>query len=265
MGMGDRPLLSKDGSRATVFVDGTIVVRDVDDCRNMIDTGIRGAKADFSWDGRYIAFHVLKADGRGYEIQVVDTEERTVRTITHLVGSSFFPSWTKDGRLCFRYDGENYNGFVIADNVFSAPAHALPRSALRLPAERRWNDLFPETPVPREHWALVLVWGTWGAHSADALIDLQRAGEAFAREGRDVGIAMGTDPGSHSDDVASTVARYHVAVRRIPIEPERLWLTEETNQNPTTLLFREGILIGRRMGAQSSGELEEWIRDAGSR
>jgi Tol biopolymer transport system component len=83
----------------------TVVVRSLADCADVLDTGLPGAKADFSWDGRYIAFHAPNTSGRGYEIQVVDLESRTVRTITRLSGSSFFPSWTRDGRLSFRYDG----------------------------------------------------------------------------------------------------------------------------------------------------------------
>src|SRR5262249_45970474 len=57
IGVGDRPLLSKDGRRLTTFVRGTVVIRSLTDCDDIIDTGIRGAKADFSWDGRYVALH----------------------------------------------------------------------------------------------------------------------------------------------------------------------------------------------------------------
>ena len=35
---------------------GVVVVRNIADCADIIDTGLPGAKADFSWDGRYIAF-----------------------------------------------------------------------------------------------------------------------------------------------------------------------------------------------------------------
>src|SRR5262245_14279091 len=66
IGVGARPLLSKDGRRITTFVRGKIVVRNLTDCQDIIDTGIGGAKADFSWDGRYIAFHMPKRDLSGY-------------------------------------------------------------------------------------------------------------------------------------------------------------------------------------------------------
>jgi len=52
IGVGERPLISKDGSRITTFVRGVVVVRGLTDCNDILDTGIRGAKADFSFDGR---------------------------------------------------------------------------------------------------------------------------------------------------------------------------------------------------------------------
>ena len=92
-------------------------MRGLDNCDDIFDTGIQGAKADFSWDGRYIAFHALKKTGDGYEIKIVDIEKRTVRTLPGLNGSALFPSWTQDGRLCFRYDGPDYRGFMMANGV----------------------------------------------------------------------------------------------------------------------------------------------------
>src|SRR6202008_3893933 len=84
IGTGERPLISKDGRRITTFVDGNIVVRGLDNCDDIFDTGIKGAKADFSWDGRYIAFHSLKPEGAGYDIQIVDLKDHTIRTLPNL-------------------------------------------------------------------------------------------------------------------------------------------------------------------------------------
>src|SRR6185295_14857529 len=86
IGTGDRPLISKDGRRITTFVKGNVVVRGLDNCNDIFDTGIQGAKADFSWDGRYIAFHALKSKGDGYEIKIVDVEQHTIRTLPNLKG-----------------------------------------------------------------------------------------------------------------------------------------------------------------------------------
>src|SRR6266851_2617649 len=179
IGAGERPLLSKDGRRISTFVRGTIVVRDLTDCTDILNTGVPGAKADFSWDGRYIAFHAPKKDAAGYEIEVIDLQRRTLRKVTKFAGSSFFPSWTQDGRLAFRYDGDDYRGFMMAEHVLDAAERPLGQTDQHLPARIAWSDVFPETPVPSKSLALVTVWATWSAHSPDALIDLQRASRDF--------------------------------------------------------------------------------------
>jgi hypothetical protein len=177
IGVGDRPLLSKDGLRVTTFVRGTVVVRGLTGCQDTLDTGIQGAKADFSWDGRYVAFHAARRDLQGYEIEVVDVMRHTVRTVTNLPGSSLFPSWTKDGRLCFRYDGDDYRGFMMADDVLANPERPLPSPGPRIKPSARWSELFPETPRPAHRVNLVMIWSSWSAHSPDALSDLQRASQ----------------------------------------------------------------------------------------
>ena len=259
-GVGERPLLSRDGQRITSFVQGTLVIRNLTDCGFILDTGIGGAKADFSADGRYVAFHQPKESGSGYDISVVDLEQRTVRTITdHLPGSSYFPSWTDDGRLSFRYDGPEYRGFMMASDVLVAPARPLPASPERVPSERAWSDLFPETPLPESELTLVMIWSTWSAHSPDALADLQRAREYFVRESIDVSIRTATDPGSLPGDIDLLVSRHRIDLPRIPLAAERLRLTEAHNQVPATLLFRDGKLVDRRLGAQTFEELRSWI------
>ena len=51
---------------------------------------------------------------------------------------------------------------------------------------------------------------------------------------------------------------------RVPLSTKGLLLTEARNQMPTTLLFRDGVLIDRRLGAQSFERLQEWIGAAGN-
>jgi hypothetical protein len=259
IGVGERPLISKDARRITTFVQGTVVVRNLTDCADVLDTGLPAAKADFSWDGRYIAFHTPKTSRRGYEIQVVDLQNRTVRTITRLSGSSFFPSWTRDGRLAFRYDGDEYRGFVIATDVFAALERPLPRVAQRVPSARTWSDIFPETQTPRGI-ALVMVWGAWSAHAPQALVDLQRARDRFDSQRLGVHVSMATDPGSREDDVVRMLRKHGISLARVPLAPKRLTLTEVHNQNPAMLLFRDGVLIDRRLGAQTFEQLVDWIR-----
>jgi hypothetical protein len=261
-GLAERPLLSKDGRRITTFVRGTIVVRGLTECANVLDTGVGGAKADFSWDGRYIAFHAPKKNTAGYEIQVIDLERRTIRTVTDLSGSSFFPSWTEDGRLVFRYDGDEYRGFMMAENVLSAPERPLGQTFQHVPDRIAWSDVFPETRLPASRLALVTVWGTWSAYSPIALMDLQRAGRALAGDRTDVTVLTTTDFGSRRADISRIRARYDITLPEIPLAPMRLPLTAAHNQIPVTLLFRDGMLVDRRLGAQSYDVLKSWVRDA---
>jgi len=259
IGTGERPLISRDGRRVTTFVRGTVVVRDLTDCGNIIDTGIHGAKADFSADGRYIAFHAPKPDRPGYEIQIVDLERRTVRRLTGMTGSSFYPSWTADGKLCFRYDGQEFRGFVIASNVLSAPEQALPLVAMHTPIDRNWHDLFPSVAAPGHRFNVVTIWATWNAHSPDALKALQSASEYFARTNAEVGVLMATDPGSSAQDVQRMVSQAQVHVPLLAIGGGQLPLSEADNQVPVTLLFENGRLVDRHLGAQTFESLRDWV------
>jgi hypothetical protein len=259
IGAGERPLMAKDGQRITAFVRGNLVIRDLTGCDFVLDTGIRGAKADFSWDGRYVAFHAPKTSLNGYDVQVIDTQLRTVRTITsNLTGSSLFPSWTKDGRLCFRYDGADYRGFMMADRVLAAAERPLQPTASGVPANPRWPELFPETPQPPQRIALVMIWAPWSAHSPQALLDLADA----AQQNANVAVATALEIGSVRTD-ADQIRRVNgITLREIPLAPSRFLRTEAVNQIPTSLLFRDGTMIDRRLGAQSPGDLTAWIQSA---
>lgn len=261
IGRGERPLISKDGRRITAFVRGRIVVRGLTDCENTIDTGLQGAKADFSYDNRYIAFHVPKQDDRGYRIAIVDLERRTVRMLDDLGGSALFPSWTRDGRLSFRYDGDDYRGFMFAENVLSAPERPLPDPGDRLPADRTWADVFPETPQPEHELALVLIYSSWSAHTPDALRDLKRVDQDFRASNTDVAVLTTIERGSRREDVDRLRRQGDFTLPEIPLAPQRLALTEALNQIPTTLLFRNGMVVGHRLGAQSADELRAWVRE----
>jgi hypothetical protein len=263
IGSGERPLISKDGQRITAFVRGNLVIRDLTGCDFVLDTGIRGAKADFSWDGRYVAFHAPKASLKGYDVQVVDTQVRTVRTITSsLAGSSLFPSWTKDGRLCFRYDGADYRGFMMAEHVLAAPERPLQPTASAVPANPRWPELFPETPQPPQRIALVMIWAPWSAHSPRALLDLQHAAGDAARHHANVAVATALEIGSVRTDAERIRRVNSITLKEIPLAPSRFLRTEAVNQIPTSLLFRDGTMIDRRLGAQSAGDLTAWIESA---
>ncbi|MEI7933017.1 MAG: hypothetical protein WCI21_08190, partial [Alphaproteobacteria bacterium] len=260
IGVGDRPLISKDGRRISTFVRGTIVVRGLTDCKNIIDTGLAGAKADFSYDGRYIAFHDAKPDGAGEQIEVGDLLKRTVRTITSsLPGSSLFPSWTRDGRLSFRYDGPDYRGFMMASNVLSAPERPLSATPRKLSMNRTWKDIFPETRQPSEKLTLVTIWGTWSAHSPMVLRDLQRAAADFRARGVDVSVLTAAEPASYRSDLDRIRRQNGITLAEIPLTPAHFARTEAVNQSPSTLIFRDGRLIDRRLGPQSYDDLRAWV------
>lgn len=266
IGTGDRPLISKDGKQISTFVRGTVVVRNLTDCNYTFDTGIRGAKSDFSWDGRYLAMHAPKADDKAYDVLVIDLKEHTVRNITrNFSGSSFFPSWTRDGRLSFRYDGADYHGFMFASDVLSATAIPLPKISAQLPASRTWTDVFPETPIPTHSFNMVLVYATWSAHSPIALADMQRTRDYIEQARLDVGVMTATDPASQEADIVKLLTSHEIELPRIPLAPSRASLTEITNQSPATLLFRDGHLIDRKLGAQTFDQLREWLGAEGAK
>jgi len=260
-GSGERPLISHDGKRISTFVKGILVVRALDNCQGIINTHIQGSKADFSWDGRYIAFHAVKSAGTGYEIRIVDLEKKTVRTLPNLQGSALFPSWTKDGRLCFRYDGPDYRGFLIASNVLDSPETPLPTVTEALPDERRWEDIFPETP-PAKGLRLVMIWAPWSAHSLEAFTNLQEARDHFAARGMQIDAVAAADPGSRESDIASQLEDFRVTIPRIALTQRHLAMTEARNQMPTLMLFRDGTLIDSKLGAQSFETLRDWVANA---
>jgi hypothetical protein len=261
IGIGQRPLISKDGRRITTFVRGNVVVRGLTDCDDTVDTGLQGAKADFSFDSRYVAFHVAKSDPTSSEIVIVDTKDRTVRTLTGLPGTSVFPSWTRDGRLCFRYDGPEYRGFMMAENVLSLPARPLAAPSPKLPDSLTWRDLFPGAPMPHRT-NLVMIWSDWSGHAPNALAALQQLDADARARHLDLGVMTVVSPGSRRDDMDRILRAHAIHLPEMLISPDKMHLTGALNQIPTELLFRDGVLIEQRLGPQSYDDLTRWIGGA---
>jgi hypothetical protein len=264
IGVGDRPLISKDGRRITTFVRGHVVVRGLTDCSDILDTGLQGAKADFSFDGRYVAFHVAKSGGRGSEIVIVDSKDRTVRTLTGLAGSALFPSWTEDGRLCFRYDGDDYRGFMFASNVLSLPSRPLGSPSAPLPADLSWTDLFPGTSPPHRT-NLVMIWSDWSPHAPNALTDLQRLHRDARSRGLDLGVMTVVPEGSRRPDIDRILSAHSIDLPEIRLRADRIHLTGALNQIPTELLFQDGKLVEQRLGPLSYEDLTTWLSKHGQR
>lgn len=255
-GRGLRPLVSKDGRRATVFVDGDVAVRDVGDCDNVIDSGLQGAKADFSFDGRYIAFHVQRSTGVGSEIAVVDTKLRTLRRLTGLLGSSLFPSWTRDGDISFRYESPDYRGFVIAQGVLSLPEEPLPIHGRLEAKQRRWEDLFVSPSSHRTE--LVMLWSEWSAHVPQAVADLQRLKSEFGSSAT-CGFAMAIPPAADMGFVQAMIKTERISLPTLTLRPGALAMTGALNQIPTELLFRDGVLVDERLGPLDYLEMRRWL------
>lgn len=258
IGVGERPLISKDGTRITTFVNNNVVVRGLDHCNDVLDTGLQGAKADFSWDGRYVAFHVAKADHKGSEIVIVDTKDKTMRTLTGLKGTALFPSWTKDGRLCFRYDGDDYRGFMMASNVLSLPSKPLPLAKRRQPPSLTWQDVFPETTTSHRT-NLVMIWSDWSPHSPRSLADLQRFDEDMRARGADIGVMTSVPQGSPRSVIDGILSAHNIRLPEITLRPDRLPLTGALNQIPTVLLFKDGVLAEQRLGPPTYDSLMQWL------
>ena len=264
IGTGERPLVSHDGKRISTFVKGILVVRALDNCDGIINTHIQGSKADFSWDSRYIAFHAVKRSGTGYEIRIVDLVKRTVRTLPNLEGSSLFPSWTKDGRLCFRYDGPDYRGFLIASNVLDTPEAPLPSASEALPDNRNWEEIFPET-ASAKGMRLVMIWAPWSAHSLEAFTNLEQAKRELQTRGVALDAVAAADPGSRESDITAQLNDFQVTTPRIPITSRHLAMTEARNQMPTLMLFKDGKWLESKLGAQSVETLRDWVTSAATK
>ena len=161
IGRGARPLVSRDGRRISVFVGAELVLRNLRDCANIQRTGIVAAKADWSADGRYVAFHTAKEHAEGYDLGVIDTVSNTFRRIRQ-DGSAYFPSWTDDQALVFRSQRPGFHGFVRADDVLTVKADApAPTAASSINPEttrREWTGALPEGRV-----VLVLLWAASSA------------------------------------------------------------------------------------------------------
>lgn len=75
---------------------------------------------------------------------------------------------------------------------------------------------------------------------------------------------MAIDPGSTKVDADRIVSRYHVTIPQVRLAASGFVAAAAQNQNPTTLLFRNGQLVDRRLGAQTAPALRAWLVPSGS-
>jgi len=252
---GARPLLSRDGTRVSVFVGDELVLRNLRDCGGVVRTGIVAAKADWSRDGQFLAFHKPKSESKGFEIGIFDlatSRHLTLRT-EDLGGSNYFPSWTDDGSLVFRHDGSAYRGFVrVRDAVASATLDSAPTSPATV-------SLKTSLPSGGSSCAVLMIWGAWGAHSNDALRDLAIGSTATNESLTTCAFTAATDPTSSLADVAAAVEGSGVTVPLHWVAWFDMRSAAAMNQNPTYLLLRDGSILDRRLGPQSPIQLKDWV------
>ena len=254
IGRGVRPLISRNGRRVSVFVDDELVLRNLEDCADIVRTGIVAAKADWSHDGRFLAFHTAKKSDEGYDIGIFDRVTFEFRRLA-LDGSSYFPSWTDDNALIFRYQGPEYRGFMRADGVLSSPTErALAPSHLqdRGNVYVQWKSVLPEADT-----VIVLLWSSWSAHTTDALREFSNG--AFNCPARDCRRVAAFDPSSPSKDVAKVLSGVNLPFPTVKAPWQALLAAGGINQSPTYLLFRDGCLAARALGSLSATELQSWV------
>jgi hypothetical protein len=149
---------------------------------------------------------------------------------------------------------------MMASDVLSAPEQPLPPPGPRVPAALAWADLFPETPLPAARVNVVMIWSSWSAHSPMALRAMQRARQYYQqRGGAPVGLLTALELSSRRADVDRLLREGRITLPSIPLAPARLAFTEALNQIPTELLFRDGQLVDRRLGAMSFDDLRAWV------
>lgn len=260
IGVGDRPLISPDGTKASVFVADELVLRTVDDCGWIHRTGLVGAKADWSTDGRWVAFHTPKLSSDGYDLGVYDVKSMRFHRIA-LGGSIYFPSWTRSGSLVFRYDGPDFQGFMRVDNPHSAPIEERRALAARRPTGR-WQprNEAESTFAKAAPVVVVMFWSALGAHSSRALADLAAASVGFCDK-TPVHCAMvaARDASVRGDQTHAVSGSLRRTINVVPVSVGQMLNYGAANQNPTYLLFLNGCLDDRLLGAMRSHEIREWV------
>lgn len=265
LGAGEQPMLSKDGKLITTFYKGTVLIRGLDEPEPVIETRLRGGKGDFSYDGRYVAFHSVekRPGGDTYQIRVVDLKMKEYLKVTDLPGSCYYPSWTRDGRLVFRHDSKGSRGFMMASDFLSGPRYPFPEA---YPGETKQegllSQLFPKTAPPKKKVVLVNFWAGWCVHCRGELPILNQLRKELLQGHHDAEIVGACDPTSFKSDRDFILQRSKLDLPQIDIT------SKEVNAfgvgvYPTTLVFVDGHMVERRHGAMTRKDLVGLIKKWG--
>lgn len=265
LGAGEQPMLSKDGRMIATFHRGTILVRGLDEPDPMLETRLRGGKGDFSYDGRYLAFHAVQKgkEADTYQIRVVDLVKKELIHVTDLPGSCYYPSWTRDGRLVFRHDSKDYRGFLMASGFLGNPRTPLPTA---YPDDTRQTgtlaDLLRRAMPPAKKVVMVNLWAGWCVHCRGELPVLDQLRKDLRSGGCDAEILGACDPTSFPSDREFILRRSRLDLPQVDIT------SEEVNAfgiqvYPTTLLFVDGRLMEKHHGALNRQEAAALLQKHG--
>ncbi len=131
------PMIAPGGRELGAYdVDGgttrILRINDDDTCEVLTDLGIATGKLSFSFDERYVAFHLahrekfsikasqVPADRYAHNVFVVDRETARIARVTHNTASNaYYPAFRADGTLVYLFKPYDESGgrfnFVVAD------------------------------------------------------------------------------------------------------------------------------------------------------
>src|SRR5262249_9636394 len=125
-------------------------------------------------------------------------------------------------------------------------------------------ELVPEPRRNSHDVDVLVVWAPWNAHSPDALVNLQRAVATWQASGKHVRAVAAPEPSRDAAEAAPMRDALGIGVEQVAVARDRLLDAGIGNHIPTTLLFRDGQIYGRKLGALSSEELVQWVNERDS-
>jgi hypothetical protein len=75
-----------------------------------------------------------------------------------------------------------------------------------------------------------------------------------------VGVVTTPEISSQRADLDRLRRQHAITLPELAATPAGLASAEALNQSPTTLLFKDGRLVDRKLGAQTAEALRQWVR-----
>jgi hypothetical protein len=107
-----------------------------------------------------------------------------------------------------------------------------------------------------------MLWSDWSPHAPLALTDLQEFAAKPEVRAMGVSVLTAVPPGTRRADIDFILAAHRIQLPEIAVRADRVPLTGALNQIPAELLFRDGVLVDRRLGPMSTSQLSSWVRSA---